>query len=317
MFSRRPPLALLLVLILLGCTPKAALAQTATATPAEPELGALTEVPFSSLSSPYVTPLGTAALSVRAAEWKHAETDNFIYHFFHGFIAAPVAVEAEYYYRVVAKDLEKDNSHWERKAHIFIFEQDEDWHAFQAKGKLDPWTGGLHSRGELFIQRNPNWKFKGNSLGHETTHLVIDRFYGSNVPLWLNEGYAEYISRVSYASFNRARGYTAHPRTDALAASAYQPLDQLTNALTYPADVKEVRAFYTESEKLVRFLNAADKAKFLQLLDRLSKGSLFNSALYAAYGSQFPGIRQLEDAFRPYATQPSAAASTAANPLTP
>ena len=73
-----------------------------SASPADTELGALKEVPFASLSNPYVTPLGAAALSVRPTEWKHAETDNFIYHFFHGFIAAPVSVEAEYYYRVVS-----------------------------------------------------------------------------------------------------------------------------------------------------------------------------------------------------------------------
>ena len=145
----------------------------------------------------------------------------------------------------------------------------------------------------------------------------MDRFYGSNVPLWLNEGYAEYISRVAYANFNRARGYVAHPRTDALAASAYLPLDQLTNFLTYPADVNEVRAFYTESEKLVRFLNAADKAKFLQMLDHLARGSLFDSALHAAYGSQYMSTHQLEEAFRPYALQAPAVASAAPSVLQP
>ncbi len=276
-----------------------------------PELGALKEIAFTSLSNPYVTPLGAAALSIRPTEWKHAETENFIYHFFHGYIAAPVAVEAEYYYRVVSKDLDKDTSRWERKGHIFVFEQPEDWRTFQTKAKLDPWTGGIHQHGELFIQRDPSLKFKGNTLGHETTHLVVDRFYGSNVPLWLNEGYAEYISRVAYASFNRARGYQAHPRTDALAVDAYIPLDRLTNLLTYPADVNEVRAFYTESEKLVRFLSAADKAKFLQLLDRLAKGSLFDSALHASYGSQFLTTHQLEDSFRPSALQTTAVTATA------
>ena len=132
----------------------------------------------------------------------------------------------------------------------------------------------------------PSFKYKGNTLGHETAHLVVDRFYGSNVPLWLNEGYAEYISRVLYASFNRARGSDAHPRSSTLTADSYQPLDQLTNALTYPADERDVRAFYVESEKLVRFLNAADKVKFQLVLDALSKGSRFENALRAAYGSQ-------------------------------
>ena len=281
-------------------------------------LNALKDVPFTSLTSPYVTPLGQAALSIRPNEWKHAETDNFVYHYFHSFIATPVSVEAEFYYRVIARDLNKDTSRWERKAHIFIFEQPEDWATFRTRAHLDPWTGGIHAHGELFIQRDPGLKFKGNTLGHETAHLVIDRFYGSNVPLWLNEGYAEYISRVLYASFSRARGYEAHPRTNALPEASFVPLDRLTNALTYPTDTREVLAFYVESEKLVRFLNATDKTKFQAMLDALARGSLFENALHGAYGLQYPSAHQLEEAFKPYAIQattPSGgAASTAMNP---
>ena len=291
-------------------------AQLSTPDLSQPGLNGLKEVPLSALTNPYVTPLGQAALSIRPTEWKHAETENFVYHYFHSFIATPVSVEAEFYYRVIARDLNKDTSHWERKAHIFVFEQPEDWKMFQTKARLDPWTGGIHAHGELFIQRDPSLKFKGTTLGHETAHLVIDRFYGSNVPLWLNEGYAEYISRVMFASFSRARGYDAHPRTNPLTAQSFLPLDTLTNALTYPADERDVRSFYVESEKLVRFLNAADKTKFQAMLDSLSRGSLFENALHGSYGMQFPSLHQLEDAFKPYAIQPpSAVGATAATAM--
>ena len=277
-------------------------------------LDGLKDVPFSSLSSPYITPLGQAALSIRPTEWHHAETDNFIYHYFHSFIATPVSVEAEFYYRVIAKDLNKDTSHWERKAHIFIFEDPADWKQFQTRGNLDPWTGGIHQGGSLFIQRDPNLKFKGHTLGHETAHLVVDRFFGSNVPLWLNEGYAEYISRVAYAAYYRARGYDAHPTTRPLTAATFLPLDRLTNLLTYPTDVAEVHSFYIESEKLVRFLNAADKTKFQALLTGLAQGSLFENALHGAYGLLYPTPHQLEEAFKPYALQDAPTATPAAPP---
>ena len=310
-----------LLLLVVGFSPLLA-AQAPPPTPgnsAGPQgLNALKEVSYHALSSTRVTPLGGAALSIRPTEWKHAETDNFIYHYFHDFIATPVSVEAEFYYRVIAKDLNKDTSHWERKANIFIFELPVDWDAFRTKGSLDPWTGGLHSRGELFIQRDPNLKFKGNTLGHEIAHLVVDRFYGSNVPLWLNEGYAEYISRVAYASYYRARGYEAKPRTDGLTAASFVPLDRLTRAVTYPSDVNEVLAFYTESEKLVRFLNAADKSRFLVLLDALARGSLFENALHTAYGTLYPTPSQLEAAFRPYAVAaPTSSTDSAAVKLRP
>ena len=192
------------LLLLLALWPAVLFAQ-------EPADTTLREVPLQALSDRNFTPLAQAALTIRPTEWKHAETANFVYHYFHSFIAAPVAVEAEFYYRVISKDLEKDTTQWERKGHVFIFETDEDWAAFQKKGALDPWTGGIHSGGSLFLKRDPQMKFKGNTLGHEITHLVLDRFFGSGIPLWLNEGYAEYASTICYAAFNRARGYSARP----------------------------------------------------------------------------------------------------------
>jgi hypothetical protein len=265
--------------------------------------GALKEVSFQNLSDRNLTPLGQAAMSIHPNDWKHAETTNFIYHFFHGFIAAPVSVEAEFYYRVISKDLEKDTTQWERKSHIFIFETNEDWKMFQQKGALDPWTGGIHSQGSLFIQRNPELKFKGSTLGHEVTHLVIERFFGSGVPLWLNEGYAEYSASRCYAAFNRARGYAARPTSRAVPADLYLPVSKLASLLTYPQDVAQVGAFYAESERLVRFLAHADKHGFGVFLDAMSKGNRIETALNKGFAARYVNLDALDRDFKSYATQ--------------
>jgi len=265
--------------------------------------GALHEVPFQSLSDRSLTPLGQAAMSIHPNDWKHAETTNFIYHFFHGYIAAPVSVEAEFYYRVIAQDLEKDTTQWERKSHIFIFETDEDWKAFQHKGSLDPWTGGIHSAGSLFIQRNPELKFKGSTLGHEVTHLVIERFFGAGVPLWLNEGYAEYSASRCYSAFNRARGYAARPTSRSVPADLYLPVGQLTSMVSYPQEVTQVGVFYSESERLVRFLTSTDKRGFGIFLEAMSKGNRVETALSKGFGTRFINLDSLDQAFKTYATQ--------------
>ena len=267
----------------------------------ETENGALAEVPLAQLSDRALTPLGQAALGIRAAEWKHAESANFIYHFFHGFIAAPVSVEAEFYYRVIARELEKDTTQWERKCHIYVFEQAEDWAEFQKRGALDPWTGGIHAAGSLFIQRDPQVKWKGSTLGHEVTHLVVERFFGAGVPLWLNEGYAEYSATRCYAAFHRARGYAARPTSRAVPAGMYVPVGQLTALLAYPQDVAQVGVLYSESERLVRFLSAADKRGFGALLEALAKGSRFDTALTKGFGSRFMNLDALEREFKAYA----------------
>lgn len=290
---------ILLAFLFLGLAPRLS-AQVG----ADPRgLNGLAELPLSQLSDSRVSPLGQKALAIEPAEWRHAETANFIYHFFHGFIATPVSVEAEFYYRVVAKELARDTSQWERKCHIFIFEKPADWRAFQSSARLEPWTGGIHSGGDLFIQRDPECKFKGRTLGHEITHLVVHRFFGPGVPIWLNEGYAEYASIRGYASFLRARNYAARPASDAVAAADFIPLKSLTEMLSYPADVRQVGTFYAESEKLTRFLAAADKQEFLAFFDAMAKGSRFETALWKTFGSRFPTLDGLEREFREYAAR--------------
>ncbi len=128
-------------------------------------IDALTEVPLSELSEPDNSLLGQAALAVRPGEWKHAETPHFIMHFFHNFVAAQAAGELEYYYHAISTELHQDTSTWERKSHVYIFENADDWHAFQGKAQLDPWTGGIHSEGNLFIVRNPALQVRGAVAG--------------------------------------------------------------------------------------------------------------------------------------------------------
>lgn len=263
--------------------------------------GALREIPLAQLSDRNFARLGQAALEIRASEWKHAETANFVIHYFHSYAAAPVSVEAEFYYRLIAQDLGRETAKWERKSHVFIFESAADWVAFQQRGALDPWTGGIHSRGELFIRRDPAFKFKGNTLGHEIAHLVVDRFFGSNVPLWLNEGYAEYVSMRCYAAFQRARSYRSRPVARAVEASQFIPLAELTSAMSYPQDPLRVGAFYAESQQLVRFLSAADKAGFRSMFDALSKGARFETELARGFAGRFPNIETLEREFKVYA----------------
>lgn len=272
-------------------------------------LAGLAEVTFAQLTDQHLTALGQTALAIRPAEWKHAETANFVYHFFHGFVATPVSVEAEFYYRVIAQELRRDTSSWERKSQIFIFENVADWRAFQEHAQLDPWTAGIHAGDCLFIQRDPEYKFKGRTLGHETAHLVVHRFFGSGVPLWLDEGYAEYAAIRGYASFLRARGYSAKPSSELLALVDFIPLKTLSELLAYPTEIQKVRAFYVESEKLVRFLSATDPAQFLVFFDALAKGHRFESALGKSYGSRFPSLDALEGEFKKYCAKDDAAAA--------
>ncbi len=268
---------------------------------AEDAASTLVEKPLAQLTDRAITPLGERALAIRPTDWKHGETANFAFHYFSDATAKPMALEAEFYYRAISKELERDTTHWERKCHVFVFEDDADWARFKVAGGLEPWSGGIHAQGELFLQRNPHQKLKGNALAHELTHLIVYRFYGPGVPLWLNEGLAEYTATRWYSSFWRARGFSAFPRSMSVDPTNYLPLSKLTEAVSYPQRDLEVIAFYAESERLVRFLSATDKHKFSLFLETMSKGARFDSALDKNFGTTFFNLEALEKQFQPYA----------------
>jgi len=265
------------------------------------ESSSLAEVEFSALSQRDPNPLGEKALAVHPGQWKHAETEHFIYHFAHSYVATPVSVEAEFHYRVIAKELERDQPPTDTKSHIYIFERPEEWQQFQVFGKLEPWSGGIHSAGSLFIQRNPAYKFSNNLLGHEIVHLVLHRFYTDGIPCWLDEGFAQYISKDAHAAYERARGYIAKPHSEAIAPQELIPLAALV-AMTHPPSDR-VASFYDESERLVRFLAATDKPSFLALLDALARHQPFETVLPRLYAGKFSSTAALEEKFREYASK--------------
>lgn len=269
--------------------------------------GQLKEIPFAQLSDNHLTALGQEALSLAPKSWKHAETKHFIYHFHRNDVATPVSVEAEYDYRIITLELGKKGAQWERKCNLFIFESPTQWKTFQKKAQLDPWTGGIQSQGELFLLRNAKYRWKGDTLAHEITHLVLYRFVGADIPLWLNEGFAEYAAINTYAMFWRQRGYDSKPRFSLVPAAQFIPLSSLTAMASYPKKTAKVRAFYLESQALVRFLISQNRPAFLQFMQLLAHGARFDSALEKTFGDTFANSEALETAFKKYGVKNAAA----------
>jgi hypothetical protein len=266
-------------------------------------LDALPEVEFSALSQMDRNPLSAKALAIRPLDWKHGETEHFIYHFIHSYVATPISVEAEFHFRVIAQELGLETLPGaSEKSHIYIFEKPDDWRSFQANARLEPWTGGIHSRGSLFVVRDPAHKFANNSLGHEIAHLILFRLYPRALPRWLDEGFAEYISRLTRASYQRARNYNARPSSQSIPADRLIPLPQLIALADYPAG-GQVDAFYHESERLVRFLVAASPPGFRALLDAVANGEPFDTALSRNYAGRFFDVAALEREFVSYASK--------------
>jgi hypothetical protein len=152
--------------------------------------------------------------------------------------------------------------------------------------------------------RNPGQRFSNNTLGHEIVHLVMHRYYTGGIPSWLDEGLAQYLSKNAYASYERARGYLAKPRSDAIAPDDLIPIPKLIGLTQPPSGpVSLVHTFYDESERLVRFLAVTDKQDFLQLVDALARHQPFETAFSRIFLGHFANTAVFEEKFKEYVSR--------------
>jgi hypothetical protein len=260
----------------------------------------LVEVPFDQLSSQWIDPLGQKALAIRPDDWKHAETDNFIIHFRRETEARKVAREVEYDLWFVATTLGATKAQYERKSHVFIFEDQDDWKAFLAQvPSVPPWAGSFARGDDLFLNvRNTQWAgtpFDSRVLAHETTHAVVARLYpGVRWPLWLNEGFAEYMAAASLAS-RMNQPLQLHEHTLDFAGMS---LDQLQQIQVYPQDPVQVAELYETAEKLIRFImTELPRERFTKFINAVLGGMSLKDALLTVYPDK---LASYDDFLREY-----------------
>jgi hypothetical protein len=287
------------VILAVGAT-----AQSPDDTPPPPGQYRFKTLPLEELSDRNVSRMGDTALNLKDIKWEHGESDHFIFHTETGFLPLQLAVVAEWSYAEIKKDLDISRDLFERKGHIYVFLNEQVWRAFVGNGKLEPWTGGWCTGRELFFQSRPHFRFQGTTLPHEMTHLVMHRFLKGDIPLWLNEGFAEFEGIRLYRTYLRVRNYTLTNIQDRLNRDQYIPLKDLTSAVDYPKTRDEVTAFYVESHMLIGFLcdQHGGMSPLLKFIKLQSEGAQFDSAWQDVYGDKYRDQEAFEKKFIVYLT---------------
>jgi hypothetical protein len=246
----------------------------------------LVEKPWEQISDQQLFEHGKTALGQNPSKWRHAETEHFVIHYHKRIDAQKVARQAEFYYEQVKKDLMVEKDRFDRKSHIFLFEKDEEWRQFVAEAKLMEWSAGVSYRSELyFLSRQGTGDFAAGTLAHEMTHCIFYRFVPKRIPMWLNEGFAEFESGNAYAKF---KGIGGGNRGSGRRGAADFPLQKLLAATEYPKDRQEVHEFYRTSERLVRFLmTKLDRNRFVPLVMKLADGATLENAVLEIHPDKF------------------------------
>ncbi len=275
---------------------KPAAANAAVFSTPPPRSPPLLERTWDQLSEHVVSPIGSNALSIKPEQWKHAETENFILHFRRVRDGNVVAREIEFHLWFVAQELGARKEQYARKSHVYIFKDEAEWQKFLGTTGQPSWAHSFAHGDELFLDvREESGAFDPENVAHETTHAVVARLYGRrHWPLWLNEGFAEYMGRASVA----ARHSQSLRRSQDSLQSARLTVAELTSTTAYPTEREKVTRLYESSEKFVRYLcNKFPKELFPRFVERVLAGEPAQSALAATYGAEFNDMTAFERRF--------------------
>jgi len=229
-----------------------------------------------------------AAKLLGKGNWYKKETENFVIFYRDIEQAKIVSDKAEYYFEKITYDLGYENEiKWKDKGQVYIVENTDKWRDFLKDIGFNPdLVGG-------FV---PNYKEKEMFLGalsdgylavtfpHELTHLIFREIAGqSTIPLWLNEGLANYEASLTSMSNKMLIKY--------IKQGNHILLGDLLRMSNYPEGKEMRELFYAQSEKLVEFLiTQYGRKKFRNFCELILKDRSFHDSLFEVYRDDFKDI---------------------------
>ncbi len=265
-------------------------------TPPPPYDVPLRQEAWEALPNREISPAGQQGLAFQPRQWRHGETDHFILHYRSMSDALQVAREIEFDLWYVANSLGARPEQFARKSHVYIFRDEKEWQKFLVETRAPEWVHSFALRDDLFLDlRAAEGGFDSHTLAHETTHAIVSRIYGSRRwPLWLSEGFAEYMGGASVA----ARGSRSLRSNQRKLQFAEMTVADLFATERYPEAPLGVARLYDTSVKLVRYLfNKYPPELFPKFVDLVVDGRPPAEALREIYGKEFSDLAEFEKSF--------------------
>lgn len=214
--------------------------------------------------------------AITVCTWKHAESDHFVVHYVDQAAAYGVLRFIECAHFVAIRALGVEESGPRKKAHVFVFPKAE-WALWQTKHQLPGQVAGYAYKDELLLGAGEEKDEYVKTVCHEATHVIVSQYYtGRKWPLWLNEGFAEYIAAKAVA-FKRSHRIEKYLRKSEGSAE----LASLFNCVDCGVSTK----FYSVSERAVRTLfERLPPTGFPRFANLVAAGNPTEEALKATYG---------------------------------
>ena len=236
---------------------------------------------------------GKDFLSLYKTSWKVSIFEEFTFYYRNMSNIRKLASIVEEAYQVIRNDLQEESSEDLFSAgeiSIFVIDDKLKWDKFIEEIEVSRCAVGVASGKEIYLYLNwgdMNYRsFSLRLLVHELTHIILKRLYPAGLPVWLNEGIAEYEEYKAGEYIKQAR--FLQPRE--INRKSFFKIDELVSIESIPCD--RLYSFYLQSRRLVAFLyEEQGKNKFLEFVKLTSQGYPFKNAVIEVYGDDYPSYR--------------------------
>ena len=229
-----------------------------------------------------------------APEWLVFKGKHFlVYYLEDAEFAKEVCRQAEKSYHKIASDLGfRKHDHfwiWENRVKIYIYR---DRNVFIRDTHAPQWASGKANHETMEIATYLNSRsFIDSVLPHEITHLIFRDFmrFEDHVPLWLNEGVAQWEEKDRSSSVQRMM-------PELLTRNRFIPLGELVKMdIRTVKDSGTAAQFYAQSISLVGYMiGEHGSTKFRKFCGQLRDGKDLNDALRFTYPATIRNIGELE-----------------------
>lgn len=143
-----------------------------------------------------------------------------------------------------------------------------------------------------------DWTGTSSIIQHELTHYYLKNSADFSLPVWYDEGLAEYLSTIDIERSMLRVGFPAGARWANLQSLPWMPLRELFNANRTSNAYTGHRAgaaFYAQSWVLVHYMMLAggdDTKKVNLMIAHVDRGLSADESIQRAFGSDFPAFEE-------------------------
>lgn len=229
-------------------------------------------------------------------QFQELRRGHFVIHHMNRQYANSVSWKAEYHYKRIVNHIGvKGFRPWEgeEKCAIYLYPSQA---AYVAGTGAPVWSAGQAHVNVSQIDSFEGAKdFEDGTLPHEITHVLLNKFFeGKEIPLWLNEGMAQFEEETDKSTYWNKRYMKERVR-----AGSFFPLSALFSMKGVPQDVS---LYYAQSASVVDHLISSNiRTNFGKFLEYMKKGLDTETALQQAFQWKYKhGIGHLDKRWQDY-----------------